>query len=78
MKALSVEVPGYVGMELKIRAAHLQTSVRYIIMNALAMDGFTIRDADLVRGWASLMWPRPSLISSNFGLRHLVTPVALS
>jgi len=48
MKALSVELPDYVWTELKIRAAHNQTSVRHIIMSALVKDGISIAEADMV------------------------------
>jgi hypothetical protein len=48
MKPLNVELPDYVWTELKIRAAHRQTSVRHVIMSALIKDGIAITDADLI------------------------------
>ncbi|OCK55440.1 hypothetical protein [Bradyrhizobium sp. LMTR 3] len=48
MKPLNTELPDYVWTELKIRAAHRQTSVRHVIMTALIKDGITIAEADLV------------------------------
>ena len=47
MKNLNVEVPDYVWRDLKIRAAHRQTSVRHVLMLALKDLGVPIRDADL-------------------------------
>ena len=35
MKAVNLELPDYVWTELKIRAAHRQTSVRHVVMTAL-------------------------------------------
>lgn len=48
MKTVNLEVPLYAWTELKIRAAHKQTSVRHVIMTALKADGFTIADADMI------------------------------
>lgn len=48
MKPLNVELPDYVWTELKIRAAHRQTSVRHVVLSALVKDGITIADADLI------------------------------
>lgn len=48
MKTVNLELPDYVWTELKIRAAHRQTSVRHVIMSALALDGFTITQVDMV------------------------------
>lgn len=48
MKPLNVELPDYAWTELKIRAAHRQTSVRHVILSALVKDGVTIADADMV------------------------------
>lgn len=48
MKSVNLELPDYAWTELKIRAAHRQTSVRHIIMAALLQDGFTIADADMI------------------------------
>jgi hypothetical protein len=48
MKSVNLELPGYLWTELKIRAAHRQSSVRHIIMTALEKDGFTIAEGDLV------------------------------
>ena len=48
MKPLNVELPDYVWTELKIRAAHRQTSVRHVIFSALVKDGITIAEADMI------------------------------
>jgi hypothetical protein len=48
MKTTNLELPDYVWTELKIRAAHRQTSVRHVVMTALAKDGITIVDADMI------------------------------
>jgi len=48
MKPLNVELPDYVWTELKIRAAHRQTSVRHVILSALVTDGITIAEADMI------------------------------
>ena len=48
MKAINLELPDYVWTDLKIRAAHAQTSVRHIIMKALRANGITIAEADMV------------------------------
>ena len=48
MKTVNLELPDYVWTELKIRAAHKQTSVRHIVMTALKSEGFTIAEVDMV------------------------------
>jgi hypothetical protein len=48
MKALSVELPDYVWTDLKIRAAHGQTSVRHVIMSALQAYGVSIAEPDMI------------------------------
>lgn len=48
MKSSNIELPDYVWTELKIRAAQRQSSVRHIVMTALARDGITIAQADMV------------------------------
>ncbi len=48
MKSVNMELPLYVWTDLKIRAAHKQTSVRHIIMTALKADGIHISDVDMV------------------------------
>ena len=48
MKAINLELPDYVWTDLKIRAAHAQTSVRHIIMKALRANGVTIAEVDMV------------------------------
>lgn len=48
MKTVNLELPDYVWTELKIRAAHRQTSVRHIIMAALRGDGITIVEPDMI------------------------------
>lgn len=48
MKTVNLELPDYVWTDLKIRAAHAQTSVRHIVMAALQAHGVTIADVDMV------------------------------
>ena len=48
MKTVNLELPDYVWTDLKIRAAHKQTSVRHIVMTALKGEGITIADIDMV------------------------------
>lgn len=48
MKTVNLELPDYVWTELKIRAAHKQTSVKHIVMTALKADGITIAEADMI------------------------------
>ena len=48
MKTVNLELPDYVWTELKIRAAHKQTSVRHIVMTALKGEGLTIADVDMI------------------------------
>lgn len=48
MKPINIEAPDYLWTELKIRAAHRQTSVRHVILTALVKDGFTIAEADMI------------------------------
>ena len=48
MKKVNFELPDYVWTELKIRAAHKQTSVRHVLMEALRGEGFTIHEIDMV------------------------------
>lgn len=48
MIPLNVEVPDYVWVALKSRAAQNFTSVRYHILKLLTQDGIEIAEADLV------------------------------
>lgn len=48
MKTVNLELPDYVWTELKICAAHQQTSVRHIVMTALKGQGITIAEVDMV------------------------------
>lgn len=48
MRNLNIEVPDYVWTDLKIRAAHRQTSVRHVLLVALRDLGVPIRKADLI------------------------------
>jgi hypothetical protein len=48
MKTVNLELPDYVWTDLKMRAAHKQTSVRHIVMTALKREGITIADIDMV------------------------------
>lgn len=48
MKTVNLELPAYVWTDLKIRAAHKQTSVRHIVMAALKAHGVEIADVDMI------------------------------
>lgn len=48
MKTVNLELPDYVWTDLKIRAAHAQTSVRHIVMMALKANGIMITEADMI------------------------------
>lgn len=48
LKTVNLELPDYVWTELKIRAAHQQTSLKHVVMKALRKDGITIQDADMI------------------------------
>lgn len=48
MKTVNLELPDYVWTDLKIRAAHEQTSVRHIVMAALQGHGVTIAEVDMI------------------------------
>ena len=48
MKSLNLELPVYVWTELKVRAAHQQTSLKHVVMKALVKDGVTIKEADMI------------------------------
>lgn len=48
MKTVNLELPDYVWTDLKIRAAHQQTSVRHIVMTALRDHGVTIAEVDMI------------------------------
>lgn len=47
MKNYSIDLPDYVLRELKIRAAHRETSIRHVILTSLRNELFEIRDADM-------------------------------
>lgn len=47
-KTLSLEVPDYLGVDLKVKAAHKGTSVRHIILTALKEQGYAIAEIDMV------------------------------
>lgn len=48
LKTVNLELPDYVWTELKIRAAHQQTSLKHVVMKALVVDGITIEARDMV------------------------------
>ena len=48
MKNSSIDLPDYLLRELKIRAAHRDTSIRHVFLTSLKLEGFEIRDADTV------------------------------
>lgn len=48
MKTVNLELPDCVWTDLKIRAAHAQTSVRHIVMAALLGHGVTIAEVDMI------------------------------
>ena len=48
VEKLSVMVPDYLGAAIRLKAAETRTTVRYVVMEALAAHGFTIAAADMV------------------------------
>ena len=62
MKTVNLELPDYVWTDLKIRAAHKQTSVRHIIMMALKGEGITIHDIDMVEDGRRVRGPVRNLV----------------
>ena len=48
MKGLKIELPDYVWVALKKRAAEEMVSLRHIIMTALRDKGIPINDADMI------------------------------
>jgi hypothetical protein len=48
MKTLNIEVPDYVWIAIKMRAAQEMVSVRHVIMLALRANGIEISDADMI------------------------------
>jgi hypothetical protein len=48
LKTVNLELPDYVWTELKIRAAHQQTSLKHVVMKALVADGVTIDARDMI------------------------------
>jgi hypothetical protein len=48
MVSLNVEVPAYVWIELKTRAAQEMMSVKHFTLRALREQGIEVRDADMV------------------------------
>ena len=48
MKGLKIELPDYVWIALKKRAAEEMVSLRHVIMTALRAQGISINQADMV------------------------------
>jgi len=48
VKSLNLELPDYVWVDLKIRAAQKQTSLKHVVMTALLKDGVTIKPEDMI------------------------------
>lgn len=48
MKSVKIEIPDYVYTELRVRAAHRSTTVKHVIMTSLRLEGFDIRDVDMI------------------------------
>jgi hypothetical protein len=48
MRAVNVELPDYVWIELKMRAAREMVSVQHVMMTALKGHGIVINEADMV------------------------------
>lgn len=57
MRALKIELPEKVWIELKTRAAREMVSVRHIIMTALKAHGIAINAADMVEDGRRLRRP---------------------
>lgn len=45
---LTIELPTYLSDDLKIEALRRKSTVRHLIMQALAKDGFTVQPQDMV------------------------------
>ncbi len=48
MKGLKIELPDYVWVALKMKAAEEMVSLRHVIMTALKKQGVVINDADMI------------------------------
>jgi hypothetical protein len=48
MQSVKIEIPDYVYTELRVRAAHRRTTIKHVIMTSLRLEGFEIRDADMI------------------------------
>jgi hypothetical protein len=48
MRGLKIELPDYVWVELKKKAAEEMVSLRHVIMTALKKQGVVINDADMI------------------------------
>ena len=48
MRALTIELPDYVWIELKTRAARKMISVRHLIMRMMQEAGITIEEGDMI------------------------------
>jgi|GEM_PF-3582323 len=48
MRALTIEIPDYVWIDLKTRAAIEMISVRHLIMKSLQDSGIAIEDSDMI------------------------------
>lgn len=48
MQSVKIEIPDYVYTELRVRAAHRRTTIKHVIMTSLRLEGFEIREADMI------------------------------
>ena len=48
MQSVKIEIPDYLYTELRIRSAHRRTTIKHVIMHSLKLEGFEIRDADMI------------------------------
>lgn len=48
MQSVKIEIPDYLYTELRVRSAHRRTTIKHVIMHSLKLEGFEIRDADMI------------------------------
>jgi hypothetical protein len=49
LESLRIDVPDYLARELRVRCAEQKVTNAYLVMMALAKDGYRIEDKDLVQ-----------------------------
>ena len=49
LEPLRIDVPEYLGRELRVKCAEHKVTIAYLVMSALRREGFHIEDKDLVK-----------------------------